>query len=88
MQSYKEWIRKLRQAEDPNQYIQDLAQTIFPNEKKYKQIIDDYKSWYGKDPEILSAIIDFYKLYYKLAKDLFISKEQVDEKTENFLSSF
>jgi len=78
----------LRQAEDPNQYIQDLAQTVFPNEKKYKQIIDDYKTWYGKDPEILNTIMELYGLYYKLAKNLFISKEQVDKETEDFLSSF
>ena len=38
MQSYKERIRKLRQAENPNQYIQDLAQTIFPNEKNISKL--------------------------------------------------
>ena len=42
--------------------------------------MDDYKSWYGKDPEIL-------KLYYKLAKDYFIKKEDIDNEAEDFLSS-
>ena len=69
----------MRQAEDPEEYVLKLANTIFPNERKYHQIMDDYKSWYGKDPEILNAIMELYKLYYKLAKDSFISKEQVDE---------
>ena len=49
--------------------------------------MDDYKSWYGRDPEILSTIIDLYKLYYKLAKDYFNTEEQDNEETEDFLSS-
>ena len=85
MQSYKERVNKLHQAEDPKQYVEDLVRTIFSNKRKYHQIIDDYKSWYGRDPEILSTIIDLYKLYYKLAKDYFIKKEDID--AEDFLSS-
>ena len=85
MQSYKERVKKLRQAEDPEQYVEDLGRTIFPNERKYHQIMDDYKSWYGRDPEILNSIMDLYKLYYKLAKDYFIKKEDID--AEDFLSS-
>jgi hypothetical protein len=85
MQSYKERVKKLRQAEEPEEYVEDLARTIFPNERKYRQIIDDYKSWYGRDPEILNTIMDLYKLYYKLAKDHFIKKEDID--AEDFLSS-
>jgi hypothetical protein len=87
MQSYKERVKKLRQSEDPEQYVVDLARTIFPNERKYHQIMDDYKSWYGRDPEILNTIIDLYKLYYKLAKDYFIKKEDIDNEAEDFLSS-
>jgi len=87
MQSYKEQIRKLRQAEDPEEYVLKLAQTIFPNEDKYNKIMSDYKSWYGSDPEILNSIMELYKLYYKLAKDYFNTEEQVDEETEDFLSS-
>ena len=30
MQNYKERVKKLRQAEDPEEYILKLAQTIFP----------------------------------------------------------
>jgi tetratricopeptide (TPR) repeat protein len=87
MQSYKERIRKLRQAENPNEYILNLAQTIFPNKAKYEKVIYDYKQWYGNDPKILSSIMDLYKLYYELAKDNFISEEQVDKETKDFLSS-
>jgi len=87
MQSYKERIRKLRQAEDPEEYVLKLAQTIFPNEDKYNKIMSDYKSWYGSDPEILNSIMELYKLYHKLAKDYFNTKAQVDEEVEDFLSS-
>ena len=85
MQSYKERVKKLCQIEDPKQYVEDLAWTIFPNERKYYQIMDDYKSWYGRDPEILNTIMDLYKLYYKLAKGYFIKKEDIN--AEDFLSS-
>jgi len=87
MQSYKERVKKLRQSEDPEQYVEDLARTIFPNERKYHQIMDDYKSWYGRDPEILNTIMELYKIYYKLAKDYFIKKEDIDNEAEDFLSS-
>jgi hypothetical protein len=87
MQSYKERIRKLHQAEDPEEYVLKLAQTIFPNEDKYNKIMSDYKSWYGSDPEILNSIMELYKLYHKLAKDYFNTKAQADEEVEDFLLS-
>ena len=86
MQSYKERVKKLRQAEDPDEYILENAKRLFPTKDKYHQIMDDYKSWYGKDPKILNAVIDLYKLYYKLAKDYFNTEEQVNEETKDFLS--
>ena len=88
MQSYKERIKKLRQAEEPQEYVLKLAMTIFPNEDKYNKIMSDYKSWYGSDPEILNSIMELYKLYHKLAKDYFNTKAQADEETEDFLSTF
>ena len=87
MQSYKERVKKLRQSEDPDAYILENAKRLFTDKDKYHSIMDDYKSWYGKDPKILNVVIDLYKLYYKLAKDYFNTEEQVDEKTEDFLSS-
>src|SRR6266513_2221564 len=69
MQNYKERVKKLRQAEDPEEYVLKLAQTIFPNKDKYHQIMDDYKPYYGKDPKILNSIMELYKLYHILAKD-------------------
>ncbi|GES79913.1 hypothetical protein GLOIN_2v1489479 [Rhizophagus clarus] len=87
MQSYKERIRKLCQAEDPEEYVLKLAQTIFSNKDKYNKIMSEYKDWYGKDPEILNTIMELYKLYYKLAKEYFNTKAQADEELEDFLSS-
>ena len=57
MQNYKERIKKLRQAEDPEEYILNLAMTIFPNKDKYNKIMNDYKSWYGNNPKILNSIM-------------------------------
>ena len=87
MQSYKERVKKLRQAEDPDEYILENAKRLFPTKDKYHQIMDDYKSWYGRDPKILNSIMELYKLYYRLAKDYFITDKQVDEETEDYLSS-
>ncbi|GBB85261.1 hypothetical protein RclHR1_11820002 [Rhizophagus clarus] len=87
MQSYKERIKKLCQAEDPQEYVLKLTMTIFPNKAKYHKAKDDYKEFYGRDPKILNTIMELYKLYYKLAKDHFITNKQVDEETEDFLSS-
>ena len=44
MQNYKERIRKLQQAEVPEEYILNLAMTIFPNKNKYNKIMNNYKS--------------------------------------------
>jgi len=85
MQSYKRRILGLRQAEDPDKYVLENAKRLFPDEYKYRQIIDDYKSWYRQDPKILNAIMDLYKLYYKLVKDSFSTDEQEDKKQKTSL---
>ncbi|PKK55589.1 hypothetical protein RhiirC2_802005 [Rhizophagus irregularis] len=74
-------------AEDPEEYVVRLAQTIFPNKDKYNQIKNDYKEYYGRDPRILNAIMDLYKLYYELAKDNFVKEEQIDEEAEDYFNS-
>ena len=86
MQNYKDRVKKLCQAKDPEEYILKLVQTIFPNKDKYHQIMDNYKSYYGKDPKILNSIMDLYKLYYKLAKDHFVTEATIDEEAEDFLN--
>ena len=86
MQNYKERIKKLRQAEDPNEYIKNLAQIIFPNEDKYNKTMNDYKEFYRRDPKILNSIIELYELYYKLAKDHFVKEAQIDQEAEDFLN--
>ena len=86
MLSYKDRINKLRQADFPDEHVIELAKKIFPNESEYHRVKDDYKSWYGRNPEILNAIMELYKLYYELAKDSFIKKEQLDKRVEDFLA--
>ena len=87
MQNYKKRVKKLRQAEDPEEYVLKLAQTIFPNKDKYHQIMNDYKSYYGKDLKILNSIIELYKLYYRLVKDYFVTKAKINEEAKDFLNS-
>jgi hypothetical protein len=72
LKNYKKKINKLRQAEDSDENILENTKRLFPSKDKYYQIIDDDKSYYGKDPKILNTVMDLYKLYYKLAKDYFI----------------
>ena len=86
MQNYKERIKKLRQAEDPEKYVLNSAMTIFPNEDKYNKTMNDYKEFYGRDPKIFTSIMELYKLYYNLAKDHFIKEAQIDKEAEEFLN--
>ena len=86
MQSYKERIIKLRQAEDPEEYIKGLAQIIFSNENKYNKIMNHYKEFYGRNPKIFTSIMELYKLYYNLAKDYFVKEAQIDKEAEDFLN--
>ena len=49
--------------------------------------MDDYKSYYGKNPKILNSIMELYKLYYRLAKDYFVTKAKINEEAQDFLNS-
>ncbi len=49
--------------------------------------MDDYKSYYGKDPKILNSIMELYKLYYRLAKNYFVIEAKINEEAEDFLNS-
>ena len=86
MLSYKERVKKMHDSTSPDEYVIRLAKAIFPNEEEYHRVIDDYKTWYGRNPEILNAIMELYKLYYELAKDSFIKKEELDKAVEDFLA--
>ena len=86
MQNYKERIKKLHQAEDPEKYVLNTAITILLNEDKYNKITNNYKEFYGQDPKILDSIIELYKLYYKLAKEHFVKENSIDKEAEDFLN--
>ena len=87
MQGYKERVTKLCQAEDLDKYVVALAQSILPNEAKYRQLVDDYKSWYKREPKLQAAVLKLNRLYYELAKDYFLTDEQIKEEAEDFLNS-
>ncbi|CAB4492501.1 unnamed protein product [Rhizophagus irregularis] len=63
------------------------AQSILPNETKYQQILENYKTWYSREPKLLSAINKLYRLYYELAKDYFLTDSQADDEVEDYLNS-
>lgn len=84
---YKQRITNIRQAEEPEKFVIETAQSIIPNNIKYQQILDDYKSWYKREPKILESITKLYKLYYELAKDNFLSDKEIDQETEDFINS-
>ncbi|CAG8690091.1 5516_t:CDS:2 [Rhizophagus irregularis] len=81
------YYRRPKDGKFMQNYKERLAQTIFPNKDKYHQIMDDYKSYYGKDSKILNSIMELYKLYYRLAKDYFVIEAKIDEEAEDFLNS-
>ena len=84
---YKQRIIKLRQAEEPENFVLETAQSILPNETKYQQFLEDYKTWYSREPKLLSAINKLYRLYYELAKDYFLTDSQADDEVEDYLNS-
>ena len=86
MLRYKQRILNIRQAEDPEKFILESAQKNIPNEIKYQQIIDNNKTWYKSETKILAAITNLYNLYYELAKDYFLTEEQVNQQAEDFLN--
>jgi hypothetical protein len=87
MQSYKKRILSIRQAEEPDENILENVKRLFPTKDKYQQVMNDYKSWYGKDPKILNAMMELYKLYYKLVKDSFITETEAEEIVDDILNS-
>ena len=87
MLRYKQRITMLRLAKDPEKFVLESAQTNLPNETKYWQILNDYKTWYNREPKILEAVTKLYRLYYELAKDHFLTEDQVDQEVEDFLNS-
>ena len=86
MQFYKEKIRKLRQAENPEEYVLNLAITMFSNKDKFNSVSNNNELWYGNNLRIHNTIIEVNKLFYKLAKDHFVKEAQIDKEAEDFLN--
>ena len=49
------------------------------------QMRDQYKEWYKFEPQLLKAIETLNIMYYKLAKDHFVKKEDLEKKVDDFL---
>src|SRR6185369_5832158 len=88
MDSYKKQLDELRQSEDPDQYIIDKAIDLLPNEETYNTKINAYKTSYYKDyPRINSAIVNYFRLSYKIAKEHFITENQLEEELNSWINS-
>ncbi|RHZ49262.1 hypothetical protein Glove_526g20 [Diversispora epigaea] len=80
MDSYKKQLDELRQSEDPDQYIINKAIDLLPNEETYNTKINAYKTSYYKDYlRINSAIVNYFRLSYKIAKEHFITENQLED---------
>ena len=86
IQFYKEKIRKLHQAENPEEYVLNLAITIFPNKDKFNSVSSNNESWYSNDLRIHNTIMEVNKLFFKLAKDHFVKEAQIDKEAEDFFN--
>ena len=47
---------------------------------------EQYKTWYRFDPHLLKTIETLNGMYYKLAKDHFIKKEDLGKELDDFLN--
>src|SRR6185295_15083561 len=75
MKNWRKKFRKLRKEEDPDEFIIESAQQLFPNETQYRKKISDTKEWYQYKVRIYKALLAYYKINYTIAKEYFKSEE-------------
>ena len=87
LKNYKKRLVELRQSEYPDEYVIEKAKKLFPNEKKYTETMENNRTWYKNEREILKAIERLNSLYYEIAKDYFMSEEEIDRELEEYINS-
>jgi predicted amidohydrolase YtcJ len=87
LQGYKNQYLNLHNVEEPDEYIIEYAIKLYPNKEKYMQMKEQYKNWYKYEPQILKAIDKLNSMYYKLAKDHFSKKEDLEKDMDEFLKN-
>ncbi|WP_410971303.1 hypothetical protein, partial [Salmonella sp. SAL04269] len=64
------------------------ARRLLPNEEIYEAKITAFtKSYYKNEPRIKQAISNYLKLIHKIAKEYFITEEQLEEELQAWLNS-
>ena len=87
LKNYKKRLVELRQSEYPDEYVIEKAKKLFPNEKKYTEMMENNRTWYKNEREILKAIERLNSLYYEIAKNYFMSEEEIDRELEEYINS-
>src|SRR3970040_9503 len=59
MQSYKERVKNLRQAEDPDEYILENAKRLFPDKDKYQLYYKLAKDYFNTEEQVDEETEDF-----------------------------
>jgi hypothetical protein len=66
---YANYVKILRQEENPDEYVKSTAIMLFPNEDAYERRMSRYRKWYQGKKELLASIENLYSLYYTLSKE-------------------
>ncbi|CAI2189487.1 4748_t:CDS:1 [Funneliformis geosporum] len=66
---YANYVKILRQEENPDEYVKSTAIMLFPNDDAYERRMSRYRKWYQGKKELLASIENLYSLYYTLFKE-------------------
>ncbi|CAI2200358.1 12092_t:CDS:1, partial [Funneliformis geosporum] len=66
---YVNYVKILRQEENPDEYIKSTAIILFPNEDAFERRMSRYRKWHQGKKELLASIENLYNLYYTLSKE-------------------
>ena len=66
---YANYVKILRQEENPNEYVKSTAIMLFPTDDAYERRMSRYRKWYQGKKELLASIENLYSLYYTLSKE-------------------
>ena len=66
---YANYVKILRQEENPDEYVKSTAIMLFPTDDAYERRMSRYRKWYQGKKELLASIENLYSLYYTLSKE-------------------
>jgi hypothetical protein len=84
---YASYVKRLRQEENPDEYVKSTAIMLFPNEDAYERRINRYRKLYQGKKELLASIENLYGLYYALSKEECpITEEEISKTIEKLIA--